>query len=281
LKNLKTALTLSKHREILQKFIDNECEARLPENRASIRLSGQKYKLINGWVSRPIEDLMTLDRRYKTFWPRLGATFLDGATLAPLVWFDKVLWNFTSSSILLFLWTLIYQALSIVYSVGFLYFLGQTPGKMATGVLILDNNDQRLTLSQAILRNIVVVILAPIFILLVFSNLLAGRLANRGLGDPRFLMWFFGAMMVWGVLEFVTMLFSSKRRSIHDFIAGTVVVRQPIEERIVSYRKIRWALIFLFVLNLIISRILPERNMQFGNLTTESNRSSGVPPSDH
>jgi uncharacterized RDD family membrane protein YckC len=224
---------------------------------------------------------MTLDPRYKTFWPRLGAAFLDGAALAPLVWFDQVLWNLTSSVILLFLWMLIYQSLSIGYSVGFLYFLGQTPGKMATGVLILDNDDRRLTLSQAILRNIVTVILALIFILVVSSNLHAGRLANRGLGDQRFLMWFFAAMIVWTVLEFITMLFSSKRRAIHDFIAGTVVVRQPIEERIFSYRKIRWALIFLFVLNLIIPRVLPERNMQFGNLTTESSRSLGVPSSDH
>jgi uncharacterized RDD family membrane protein YckC len=204
---------------------------------------------------------MTPDRRYKTFWPRLGAAFLDSAALAPLAWLDQVLWNFASSSIFLFLWMLIYQAVSIVYSVGFLYFLGQTPGKMATGVLILDNNDRRLTLNQAILRNIVQVILAPIFLLLVSSNLLAGRLANRGLGDPRLLMWFFGAMMAWVVLEFITMLFSSKRRAIHDFIAGTVVVRQPIEERIASYRKIRWALILLLVLNLIIPRVLPESNM--------------------
>lgn len=224
---------------------------------------------------------MTPDRRYKTFWPRLGAAFLDSAALAPLVWFDQVLWNFTSSSIILLLWMLVYQVLYIVYEIGFLYFLGQTPGKMATGVLILDNNDRRLTLSQAILRNIVSVILSPIIILLVSSNLLAGRLANRGLGDPRFLMWFFGVMMAWKVLEFITMLFSSKRRAIHDFIAGTVVVRQPIEERIVSYRKIGWALIFLFALNLIIPRVLPERNMQFGPRTTEYSGSSGAPPSDH
>ena len=224
---------------------------------------------------------MTPDHRYKTFWPRLGAAFLDGAALAPLVWLDQVLWNSTSSSILLFLWMLIYQIISIVYSVGLLYLFGQTPGKMATGVIVLDNDDRRLTLSQAILRNIVQVILAPILILVVSSNLLAGQLANRGLGDPRFLMWFFGAMMAWMVLEFITMLFSSKRRAIHDFIAGTVVVRQPTEERIVSYRKMRWALIFLFVLNLIIPRVLPERNIQFGNLTTESTGSSGASHSDN
>ena len=212
-----------------------------------------------------MEDNMTLEPRYKTFWPRLGAAFLDSAALAPLVWVDQVLWNFTSSSILIFLWVLTYQALSISYAVGFLYYFGQTPGKMATGVLILDNGERRLTLGQAILRNIVQVILVPIFILVVSNNLLAGRLANRGLGDYRFLMWFAVAMMVWGVLEFITMLFNSKRRAIHDFIAGTVVVRQPIDERNINYKKIRWALIILFVLSLIIPRLLPERNLQLAN----------------
>jgi len=206
---------------------------------------------------------METNDRYKTFWPRLGAAFLDSAALAPLLWFDKFLWNFTDSSILLFLWVLIYQVISLAYSIGFLYLFGQTPGKMATGVLILDNNDQKLTLNQAILRNIVPVIVAPIFILLVTSNLLAGQLANRGLGDARFLMWFFAIAVAWGVLEFITMLFNSKRRAIHDWIAGTVVVRQPIEERIANYLTIRGALIVLFVLNAIIPRLLPDLNMTF------------------
>lgn len=152
---------------------------------------------------------------------------------------------------------------------------------MATGVLILDKSEQKLTLRQAILRNIVQVILVPIFIILVSNNLLAGRFANRGLGDPRSLMWFFGAMMVWSILEFITMLFNSKRRAVHDFIAGTVVVRQPIDERNRNYLKIRWALIILLVLNLIIPRILPERNMQFGNLTTKSVESTSVTASAH
>ena len=72
---------------------------------------------------------MPLEPRYKTFWPRLGAAFLDSAALAPLVWVDQALWNFTSSSTLLFLWVLTYQALSISYAVGFLYYFGQTPGE--------------------------------------------------------------------------------------------------------------------------------------------------------
>ncbi|MDC2890391.1 hypothetical protein [Psychrosphaera algicola] len=32
-------------------------------------------------------------------------------------------------------------------------------------------------------------------------------------------------MLLWHLLEIVTMLFSAKNRAFHDFIAGTVVVR--------------------------------------------------------
>jgi uncharacterized RDD family membrane protein YckC len=206
---------------------------------------------------------METNERYKTFWPRFGAAFLDSAALAPLLWIDQVLWSFTDSSMLLFLWVLIYQGITLAYNVGFLYLFGQTPGKMATGVIIFDNSDQKLTLNQAILRNIVTIIVTPIVIVLVACNLLNGQLANRGLGDGQFLMWFFAIGIGWVVLEFITMLFNSKRRAIHDWIAGTVVVRQPIEERIASYLTIRGVLIVLLVLNAIIPRILPEFNMHF------------------
>jgi uncharacterized RDD family membrane protein YckC len=206
---------------------------------------------------------MEMSDRYKTFWPRFGAAFLDSAALAPLVWIDQVLWSFTNSSIFLFLWVLIYQGISLTYNVGFLYLFGQTPGKMATGVIILDKSEQKITLNQAILRNIVTIIVTPITIALVASNLLNGQLDNRGLGDGRFLMWFFVIGIGWVVLEFITMLFNTKRRAIHDLIAGTVVVRQPVEGRITNYQTIRSILIILLVLNFIIPKILPELNMHF------------------
>jgi len=34
-------------------------------------------------------------------------------------------------------------------------------------------------------------------------------------------------MQVWIWGEFLTMLFNKKRRAVHDFMAGTVVVRTP------------------------------------------------------
>lgn len=221
---------------------------------------------------------MAIEDRYNTFWPRFCATFLDGTALAPLVWFDKFLWNSTSSPILILSWESLYQAITIAYSIGFLFLFGQTPGKMATGVLVLDVSGRKLTLMQAILREIVQIIQFPIAFIIVATNVLNGRLENRGFGDMQSLKVFMVILGFWVILEFVTMLFNSQRRAVHDFIAGTIVVRQPIEERRPEYRKIRGILILLFALNLFVPHLLPETNLQNPRPQHEGMRQSETNP---
>ncbi len=131
---------------------------------------------------------------------------------------------------------------------------------MVTGVIVLSHRVGKLSFLQAVLRNIDQVILSPLVIILVMRNVAAGNLINRGLGDQRLLMWCGFVMLIWTGLELLTMLFNSKRRAIHDYIAGTVVIRQPVSERVSGYSKVRWALIVLFVAGFIVPRLLPEKN---------------------
>ena len=208
---------------------------------------------------------MVIENKYKAFWPRVGAGFLDSAVFAPLVWIDWAFWNATSSPVVLMFWFFIYQALNIGYVVGFTYYYGQTLGKMATGIVILDKSESPITFGQAIIRHIVPIILGFVSIGFVFNNLLAGNIANRGLGA------FSNVLMVgfvafgWLALEWVTMLFNSKRRAFHDFIAGTVVVRQSVEEKRKNSRTIMWVLIALLLINSFFSRYLTsiDSNLQF------------------
>jgi len=51
----------------------------------------------------------------------------------------------------------------------------------------------------------------------------AASLADLSTGQL-VMLWSTGA---WWILEVATMLFNSKRRALHDFIAGTVVTRVP------------------------------------------------------
>lgn len=217
---------------------------------------------------------MEIEQKYRTFWPRFWAALLDGAALAPIVWLEQLIWNNTTSAFALGSWALLAQIIYFFYYIGFLYKYGQTPGKMAMGVLVLDYKNQKLSFTQAILRNIVLVLLAPVTLVIVYNNLAEGNIANRGLGDLESMLWIGVVMMIWGVLEMITMLFNKKRRAIHDYIAGTVVVRQPIETRLNSFKHIRYGLIALFIANLIVPKVLPEHNMSVeGFDSTASNKS--------
>ena len=58
----------------------------------------------------------------------------------------------------------------------------------------------------------------PYLVLLIYAHLIASTL--------------------WYVAELVTMLFNRKRRAVHDFIAGTVVVRTAAMEEPIGMRRI-------------------------------------------
>ena len=137
----------------------------------------------------------------------------------------------------------------------FLY--GQTPGKMACGVKIISIDESSVSFIKAVMRNIFGVILFPTFYFIQVSNILKGQLENRALGSYQNMFWLFGAMMIWVVSEFITMITNQKRQAIHDFIAGTVVIREPSSEK----KWLLWLLIILFILNIIIPRLITDTNI--------------------
>lgn len=103
---------------------------------------------------------------------------------------------------------------------------GQTAGKMATGVKIFDESEESdITWTQAVLRDIV-----PVFFFLVSVIYLASigtsiETALQTEATGFLLNAYVYASLAWGLAEVITMLFNSKRRAVHDFIARTVVVR--------------------------------------------------------
>jgi uncharacterized RDD family membrane protein YckC len=196
------------------------------------------------------------ERKYRTFWRRVGAIILDGAVLAPLAWLDQLLWNHVSHAVLLLPWAILYSLSWIVYEVVFVVAYGQTVGKMACGVRIYAVSGNAVSLGQAVLRQIVPILFLPYSILIQVQNILAGRLSNRALGDD---FWsfqaFFLLMLGWVLLEVATMLTNRKRRAVHDFIAGTVVMRET------PRPALRWWLVGLLVLSFVVPHFLEERNI--------------------
>ncbi len=172
-----------------------------------------------------------IERKYQTFWPRFWAGWIDSLVFIPLMVIDHVVWknhNHVPIFIVVF-WYTAYSLSYVIYSVLMHGTYGQTLGKMAKRVKVLDISENRLTMSQAIRRDIVLIVLTIIGVTLEIPKIASGV----NIYDPKAFSFDISfyiilyAEMVWFLAELVTMLFSNKRRAVHDFIAGSVVIRLP------------------------------------------------------
>jgi uncharacterized RDD family membrane protein YckC len=97
---------------------------------------------------------------------------------------------------------------------------------MVTNVTVLDASKKRFpTLRQAFLRDIGYIIMNCCSLLYLVYLVLAGQYYRDAevAGVPGTILGLAG--LGWFFLEVVTMLTNDKRRALHDYIAGTVVVR--------------------------------------------------------
>ena len=172
--------------------------------------------------------------RYAGFWPRLGAGLLDTVTMTPLIAVEWVCFHNRFAM----LFYIAYPSLLIMlfYNVYLVKQFGGTPGKVILGLCIRRIDGGEIGYREAILREL------P-YLLLGFVSTLATGYALAAASDNEFYstsiwerfallrkyapLWtlYFGiARDIWVWSEFFVMLTNEKRRAIHDFLAGTVVV---------------------------------------------------------
>jgi uncharacterized RDD family membrane protein YckC len=167
---------------------------------------------------------------YRTAWRRFWAGLIDGFVLQPLIWLNGWIWSAFHTPLLLVPWFVCCAMSFVAYSVLLHWRWGQTLGKRATGVRVHSLSGGPLSLRQAAMRDIVPLIATIVVVLVGLPEVAHGKspypdatAGFAGLGTfDRVRLWSMGA---WWILEVVTMLFNSKRRALHDFIAGTVVTR--------------------------------------------------------
>ena len=163
--------------------------------------------------------------RYSTFWPRFWAGVIDGLVFAPLGFVDAFVFERFGNVAVLVTWFTLSSLAFLVYSVLLHGLVGQTVGKMVTGVRVLDVSEKKLSLTQAALRDSVPVVFTVVGVALEIPMILQGINPNELLTrDVPYLLFAFAALG-WFVAELITMLTNNKRRAVHDFIAGSVVVR--------------------------------------------------------
>ncbi|MDR2674823.1 MAG: RDD family protein [Opitutaceae bacterium] len=178
--------------------------------------------------------------RYAGFWPRLASLLLDALILAPIVML--VFWgqaNFRLFRVYCFLPMVL---LGLFYSVHLVRRHGGTPGKLIMGIRIRKLDGGPVGCKEAFLRYL------PDFVLSALSSLalicpvlhmtgleyqaltfteINRRVIETAPSWHKPLQWIQTAW-VWG--ELVVLLTNSRRRALHDFIAGTVVVRNTPKE---------------------------------------------------
>ncbi len=124
----------------------------------------------------------------------------------------------------------------LIYTAQMHAYYGQTVGKMATKVRVVDfRTEGNISLRQAWLRESIPVVVSLGLLGYQIAAIMTGEIEPRAIvsgkayeNNNTFLL-LMALPGLWFLAEVLTMLTNDKRRAIHDFIAGTVVVRTNIE----------------------------------------------------
>ena len=170
---------------------------------------------------------------YLTFWPRFWAGLVDSCVLWPLGFAAFLLQTQGIPPAVAALAIVLPELVRLLYIVFMHGRYGQTVGKMACKVRVIDNRTgEKITFSQAWLRESIPVVLSLGILVYELTFILSGKpnpLTDAdGASKQPLLLLFISIPLLWFLAEIITMLANSKRRALHDLLAGTLVIRTNI-----------------------------------------------------
>ena len=156
--------------------------------------------------------------KYRTFAPRLLALLLDTVLLLPLTIAADMATEMevgeTAKQAIIFG----LNVAAVVYFVAMHAIYGQTVGKMLMKVKVVDLSEAPIGFKRAIMRDIPQII----FTFLSLAPFMTAPLTENPEMQINILTL---CLMAWSFADIAVFLSNDKRRALHDYIAGTVVVR--------------------------------------------------------
>lgn len=160
--------------------------------------------------------------KYDTLFRRLLALAIDILVLSPIVIVLVLVKNDSLSPLyiaLLLLVSLIYH----LYPIYFLGRFGQTLGKMALKLKVVNTQENSISYFAAFLRE-VPILLTTILSLVVDIHYILNYGIDEGFQQGVSDNIIVGLIFVWFIADAIVAFSNQKRRALHDFIAGTVVI---------------------------------------------------------
>lgn len=172
---------------------------------------------------------------YAGFWRRFFAYWVDAIVLLPVIFIS--IWGDQQSRLFQLYWLVPGALISLWFHVYLVQRYGGTPGKLLLKIKITKLDGTAVSFKEAILRHSVLFLLSIMSTVVLLPSYLGMTDAqyfsmdwierSRYLQENSSGMFDFAniAMNIWIWSEFLIMLTNKKRRALHDFIAGTVVIK--------------------------------------------------------
>lgn len=173
---------------------------------------------------------------YANFGQRFAAMWIDVFVFLPLIVVQGWLESYSRGTALALV-----IPMAVIYTGYPIYChgrFGRTVGKQVMGIRVVRTTGERIGWREAWLRSSIDVFFAALSAIgsLVALAAIANadyysvdwmqRARNLDTHQPTWLAWTGTATQIWAWSELVVMLFNSRRRALHDFIAGTVVTSE-------------------------------------------------------
>jgi len=205
-----------------------------------------------------LKDSSSVEKKFRTFWRRVWAGAIDSTVFWPLFLVSNWVWTtLNDHPVILLLWFIFFSTAFHIYNIVFHGLYGQTLGKMALNVKVTNVTGDKLSMSQAFRRDMVPLLFFALSLAYEGPKILHGIYPS----NPAFIkfdFFFFLTLfsgMGWFFAEVVTMLTNKRRRAIHDYIAGSVVIKTDES----ANRMWSWVASLAVIISFVAFFILPAR----------------------